>query len=75
LLAAKSEAERLEIEGEGIRKYQQLIQAGLTDNFLRLKGIQATQTLAESSNSKIVVFGTPGTSGLPLVLGDIPTKK
>jgi regulator of protease activity HflC (stomatin/prohibitin superfamily) len=75
LQAAKSEAERLEIEGEGIRKYQQLIQAGLTDNFLRLKGIQATQALAESNNSKIVVFGTPGTSGLPLVLGDTPTKK
>jgi regulator of protease activity HflC (stomatin/prohibitin superfamily) len=75
LSAAKSEAERLEIEGEGIRKYQQLINAGLSDNFLRLKGIQATQALAESSNSKIVVFGTPGTSGLPLVLGDTPTKK
>jgi regulator of protease activity HflC (stomatin/prohibitin superfamily) len=73
--AAKSEAERLEIEGEGIRKYQQLVQAGLTDNFLRLRGIQATQALAESSNSKIVVFGNAGSSGLPLVLGDVPSKK
>ncbi len=73
--AAKSEAERLEIEGEGIRKYQQLVQSGLTDNFLRLKGIQATQALAESNNSKVVVFGSAGSSGLPLVLGDIPAKK
>ncbi|OZB47496.1 MAG: hypothetical protein B7X60_06065 [Polynucleobacter sp. 39-45-136] len=73
--AAKSEAERLEIEGEGLRKYQQLVQPGLTDNFLRLKGIQATQALAESSNSKVVVFGSAGTSGLPLILGDTPAKK
>jgi regulator of protease activity HflC (stomatin/prohibitin superfamily) len=73
--AAKSEAERLEIEGEGIRKYQQLIQAGLTDNYLRYKGIQATTALAESNNSKVVVFGSPGTSGLPLILGDTPAKK
>lgn len=73
--AAKSEAVRLEIEGEALRKYQQLVQAGLTDNFLRLKGIQATQALAESNNSKIVVFGNAGSSGLPLVLGDIPSKK
>jgi regulator of protease activity HflC (stomatin/prohibitin superfamily) len=75
ILAAKSEAERLEIEGEGIRKYQQLIQAGLTDNFLRLRGIQATAALAESTNSKIVVFGSTSSSGLPLILGDSPAKK
>jgi len=73
--AAKSEAERLEIEGNGLRKYQQLVQAGLTDNFLRLKGIQATQALAESDNSKIVVFGNAGSAGLPLVLGDPQIKK
>lgn len=72
---ARSEAERLRIEGEGLRAYQQLVQPGLTDNFLRLKGIQATQALAESNNSKVVVFGNAGSSGLPLVLGDMPAKK
>lgn len=70
LKSAKLEAERLRIEGEGIKNYQQLIQSGLTDGYLKYKGIQATQALAESPNAKIVVIGSAGSAGLPLVFGD-----
>ena len=66
---AEQEAKRLVIEGEGIKKYQILINAGLTDNFLKHEGIEATRKLAESHNAKVVVFGSSN-GGLPLILGD-----
>jgi regulator of protease activity HflC (stomatin/prohibitin superfamily) len=69
ILAAKSEAQRKQIEAEGIAKFQDTVKAGLTDNYLKYIGIQATEALAKSDNSKVVVFGnSPG--GLPLILGD-----
>ena len=69
ILAAKSEAQRKQIEAEGIAKFQETVKAGLTDNYLKYVGVQATESLAKSDNSKIVVFGnSPG--GLPLILGD-----
>jgi regulator of protease activity HflC (stomatin/prohibitin superfamily) len=60
------EALRRVIEGEGIRLYQEAINAGMTENFLRFKGIEATAELAASANSKIIVVG--GKDGLPLIL-------
>lgn len=72
--AEKQEAARKVIEAEGIKKFQEIVNAGLTDNYLRLKGIEATQKLAESGNSKVVIFGQ-GNSGLPLILGDMEKKK
>lgn len=60
------EAIRRVVEGEGIRLYQQAINEGLSENFLRFKGIEATQALAASDNAKIVVVG--GKDGLPLIL-------
>lgn len=69
ILAAKSEAQRKQIEADGIAKFQETVKAGLTDNYLKYVGIQATESLAKSDNSKVVVFGnSPG--GLPLILGD-----
>lgn len=69
ILAAKSEAQRKQIEAEGIARFQETVKAGLTDNYLKYVGIQATENLAKSDNSKVVVFGnSPG--GLPLILGD-----
>lgn len=69
ILAAKAEAQRKQIEAEGIAKFQETVKAGLTDNYLKYVGVQATESLAKSDNSKIVVFGnSPG--GLPLILGD-----
>lgn len=69
LASAKQEAQRKEIEAEGIRKFQDIVRPGLSEGYLRWKGIEATQKLAESNNAKIVMFGS-GSSGLPLILGD-----
>jgi regulator of protease activity HflC (stomatin/prohibitin superfamily) len=60
------EVKRVALEAEGIRIYQAAINKGLTENFLRFEGIQATRKLAESTNAKVVVIG--GRDGLPLVL-------
>jgi regulator of protease activity HflC (stomatin/prohibitin superfamily) len=69
LLAAKQEAIRKGIEAEGIKQFQDTVKATLNDNYLRWKGIEATEKLAESNNAKVVIFGQ-GTSGLPLILGE-----
>lgn len=61
------EAERKRIEATGIHDFQTIISAGLTENYLRFKGIEATLKLAESNNSKIVVIGG-GKDGLPIIL-------
>jgi len=63
------EAERKLIEAEGIANYNRTISASLTDRILTQKGIDATLSLAESPNAKIVVVGA-GDSGLPLILGN-----
>lgn len=63
-----SEAERRRIEAEGIAAYNRIINASLTDNILKQRGIEATTSLAESPNSKVVVIGS-GKDGLPLILG------
>ena len=62
------EAERKRIEAEGEADYQRIITASLTSQFLRFKGIEATQQLANSPNSKTVIVGS-GSDGLPLILG------
>jgi regulator of protease activity HflC (stomatin/prohibitin superfamily) len=62
------EAERKQIEAQGQAEYQRIITASLSEQFLRYKGIEATQMLANSPNSKTVVVGG-GRDGLPLILG------
>lgn len=62
------EADRKRIEAEGEADYQRIITASLTSQFLRFKGIEATQQLANSPNSKTVIVGG-GDDGLPLILG------
>lgn len=70
LLAEKREAERKAIEASGIRDFQKIVDNGLTESYLRLKGIEATKELALSNNAKVVLFGnSPG--GLPLILGSL----
>lgn len=64
----ESEAERRRIEAEGIANYNRIINASLTDKILQQRGIEATTSLAESSNAKVVVIGS-GKDGLPLILG------
>jgi regulator of protease activity HflC (stomatin/prohibitin superfamily) len=62
------EADRKLIEAKGIANYNRTISASLTVNILKLRGIEATNKLAESANSKVVVIGS-GKDGLPLILG------
>lgn len=62
------EAERKRIEAKGISDYNHLASASLTDGILKLRGIEATKALAESTNAKVVVIGS-GKDGLPIILG------
>jgi regulator of protease activity HflC (stomatin/prohibitin superfamily) len=68
LLKETQEAERKRIEARGIADFQRIITQGLSKNLLLWKGIEATEKLAASPNSKVVVIGS-GESGLPLILG------
>lgn len=72
--AFRVEREKLEkvrkgIEAEGIRDFQNTIGAGISDSYLRWRGIDATLQLAESPNAKIVIIGA-GRDGVPLILGN-----
>jgi regulator of protease activity HflC (stomatin/prohibitin superfamily) len=66
---ASKEAERMRIEAEGIRDYQEIVSRGISQELLKWKGIEATSALANSPNSKVVVIGS-AKDGLPLILGD-----
>ncbi|EAT58849.1 prohibitin family protein [Chlorobium ferrooxidans] len=68
LSIAQKEAERLQIESEGIRIYNETVNKSLTASVLKWEGIRATRELAKSSNAKVVVIGS-GQSGLPIILG------
>jgi prohibitin 1 len=62
----RQEADRKRIEAQGIADYQRTVSQGLNELLLRWKGIEATEKLANSSNSKIVVIG--GKDGMPLIM-------
>lgn len=64
----KQEAERKRIEAEGIRDFQRTVTQGISDQLLTWKGIEATERLADSKNTKVIVIGN-GKGGLPLILG------
>ena len=65
----EQEADRKRIEAKGIADFQDIVSKGISDQLLKWKGIEATEKLANSQNSKIVVIGS-GKDGLPLILGD-----
>jgi regulator of protease activity HflC (stomatin/prohibitin superfamily) len=64
------ESERKKIEAEGISEFQKIVSQGISDSYLRWRGIEATLQLAQSSNSKIVIMGG-GKDGLPIILGNV----
>jgi len=64
----KQEAERKRIEAAGIRDFQQIVAQGISPALLEWKGIEATELLSKSPNTKVVVIGNPK-NGLPLILG------
>jgi prohibitin 1 len=68
LTKEQQEAERKRIEAKGIADFQRIVAAGISEQLLRWKGIEATLKIAESSNSKVVIIGS-GKDGLPIILG------
>jgi prohibitin 2 len=75
LQSERQEAERKQIEAGGIQAFQTTVQKGITDSYLKWRGIEATLQLATSPNAKVVVIGGGGSQGLPLILntGDTAT--
>jgi regulator of protease activity HflC (stomatin/prohibitin superfamily) len=63
------ESQRKKIEAEGIREFQQIVTQGISDSYLRWRGIEATLQLAQSTNAKTVIVGG-GKDGLPIILGN-----
>jgi prohibitin 1 len=68
LSKAQKEAERQKIDAEGKANANRILNASLTDNILKEKGIEATLELAKSPNAKVVIVG--GKDGMPIILGD-----
>jgi regulator of protease activity HflC (stomatin/prohibitin superfamily) len=66
----RRESERKKIEAEGIREFQQIVSQGISDSYLRWRGIEATLQLSQSTNSKVVVIGN-AKDGLPIILGNV----
>src|SRR5262245_62128262 len=64
------ESTRKQIEANGIAAFQRTVSEGISDSYLRWRGIEATLALAQSRNSKIVIIGG-GKDGLPVILGNI----
>ena len=68
----KKESERKQIEANGIRDFQQTVTQGISNSYVRWRGIEATLQLAQSPNTKIVIIGS-GKDGLPVILGNVDT--
>lgn len=62
----RQEAERKRIEAQGIKDFQDIVRKGIDEQLLVWKGIEATESLAKSPNTKLVVVGNK--QGLPLIL-------
>lgn len=67
LLKEKQEADRKRIEAKGIADFQTIVAAGISEQLLRWKGIEATEKIASSPNTKVVIVGS-GKDGLPIIM-------
>jgi hypothetical protein len=64
------ESKRKQIEANGIAAFQRTVSQGISDSYLRWRGIEATLALAQSKNTKIVIIGN-SKDGLPIILGNV----
>ncbi len=71
LTREEKERDRKRIEAEGVRDFQSIVARTITNEYLRLRGIEATSALATSNNSKIIIIG--GKDGLPVILNTADT--
>lgn len=67
LTKERQEADRKRVEAQGIADFQRIVAAGISEQLLRWKGIEATEKLANSQNAKVVIIGS-GKDGLPIIL-------
>jgi regulator of protease activity HflC (stomatin/prohibitin superfamily) len=63
----RQEAQRKRIEAQGLADSQKIISSGLTNQVLQLRAIEATEKLAQSNNSKIVIVGSEK-GGVPILI-------
>lgn len=64
----EQEADRKRIEAKGIADFQDIVSVNISNMLLKWKGIEATEKLANSPNTKVIIIGS-GKDGLPLILG------
>jgi len=67
LTKERQEADRKRIEARGISDFQNIVAQGISEQLLRWKGIEATEKLANSANTKVIIVGS-GKDGLPIIL-------
>jgi regulator of protease activity HflC (stomatin/prohibitin superfamily) len=67
LMKEKQEADRKRIEAKGIADFQAIVAAGISEQLLRWKGIEATEKIAASPNTKVIIVGA-GKDGLPIIM-------
>ncbi len=60
----KHEAQRKRFEGQGIRNFEDSTKI----DYLKFRGLEATEELAKSPNAKVIVIGTDS-KDLPIILG------
>jgi regulator of protease activity HflC (stomatin/prohibitin superfamily) len=63
----RAEAERKAIEGKGIAEFQRIVSEGINENLLKWKGIETTETIAQSQNTKVIIIGAGHGDGLPVI--------
>ncbi|MBE9177690.1 prohibitin family protein [Oculatella sp. LEGE 06141] len=61
----RQEAERKRIEAQGAADAQRILAQGITSESLQLRAIEATEKLAASDNTKVVIMG--GQNGTPIL--------
>lgn len=67
LAKERQEADRKRIEAKGISDFQRIVAQEISEQLLRWKGIEATEKLANSPNTKVIIIGA-GKDGLPIIL-------
>jgi prohibitin 1 len=67
LAKERQEADRKRIEAKGIADFQSIVAQGISEQLLRWKGIEATEKIANSQNTKVIIVGA-GKDGLPIIM-------
>lgn len=71
LAAERKEAERKEIEANGFKRYNELLNGSITPDVLKWRGLEVTRELAQSPNAKTLFLGNK--TDLPILLDGAST--